>query len=244
MWHPGYAPIWFHLVTDFLSLFVAGYYYSKIYHKKNNSEDSINRMSILIGAALGALIGSRLIASLEHPDLFFNPPSLLYYYSVKTVVGGIAGGILGVEIAKKMLGIKKSVGNIMIGPLSLGIIIGRIGCFMVGVCDGTVGVASSLPWAFDQGDGIARHPTSLYEIIWVAIFWFTILRFKKNSKVYEEGSGLYFRLFCVGYFTFRFFVEFVKPVTPIFLGITAIQWTCVFVVFGYGYSILKIVKST
>jgi prolipoprotein diacylglyceryltransferase len=242
-WHLGYAPVWFHLCTDFASLFIGAWYYSKLYKIKNRDEDSLKRKALLIGAAFGALIGSRLIASLEYPDLFFNPPSLFYYYSVKTVAGGIAGGILGVEIVKWVLKIKSSVGDIMVGPLALGIIIGRIGCFMVGVRDATVGAVSSLPWAFDQGDGLMRHPTSLYEIIWVGLLWFLIERFKKDNRRYSEGSGMYFRLFCVGYFTFRFFVEFIKPVHPILFGLTAIQLTSVLVVLCYGYSIIKIAKT-
>ncbi len=244
IWHPGYAPEWFHMLTDTLSLLIGGWYYAYLYNQRNKEEDSLKRTALLIGAALGALIGSRLIAALEHPELFFNPPTWMYYYAVKTVAGGIAGGILGVEVVKRILKIKGSVGDIMVGPLALGIIIGRIGCFMIGVRDATVGIVTTVPWTFDQGDGLMRHPTSLYEILFVALLWILIVWFKRNNKNYIEGSGMYFRLFCVGYFTFRFFVEFIKPVYPLFCGLTAIQWTSAIVVLCYGYSILRITRST
>jgi phosphatidylglycerol---prolipoprotein diacylglyceryl transferase len=234
--YPGYAPEWVHMVTDILSILIGAWYYIHLYKKRNSEEDSFKRTALLIGAGLGALIGSRLIASLEHPDLFFNPPTWLYYYSVKTVAGGIAGGILGIEIVKFLMKIKESVGDIMVGPLALGIIIGRIGCFMIGLRDGTSGIVTTLPWGTDQGDGLMRHPTALYEIICVALLWFFIHKFKKADSV---ESGIYFRMFCIGYFTFRFFVEFIKPVHPLFLGITAIQWTSFIVVFCYGISFLK-----
>lgn len=241
IWHPGYAPEWFHMLTDVFSILIGAWYYTRIYRKKNHEEDSFKSTLLLIGAAFGALIGSRLIASLEHSELFFNPPNWLYYYSVKTVAGGIAGGILGVEAVKFFMKIKGSVGDIMVGPIALGIIIGRIGCFMIGVRDGTAGIITSLPWGMDQGDGLMRHPTSLYEILAVLLLWILIAKFKNENK---EGSGLYFRIFCIGYFTFRFFAEFIKPVHPLFLGITAIQWTSFLVVFFYGISFLKMRRKS
>ncbi|MBP6974540.1 MAG: prolipoprotein diacylglyceryl transferase [Candidatus Pacebacteria bacterium] len=252
IWHPGYAPEYFHLFTDTLSLLIGGIYYTYLYNKSSKEQKisdtridaSLRRILILIGAALGALIGSRLIASLEYPSLFFNPPSLLFYFSVKTVAGGIAGGILGVEILKKLLRIKESTGDIMVGPIALGIIVGRFGCFMLGVRDHTVGIVSSLPWAFNQGDGTPRHPTSLYEILIVLVLWILIELYKrKKIQTFPLGSGLYFRLFIVGYFLFRFFVEFIKPVYPILLGLTAIQWTSALVILSYGFSILRIYRK-
>lgn len=252
IWLPGYAPEYFHLFTDTLSLLIGGTYYTYLYNKSTkddvksntNIDISLRKILILIGAGLGAFIGSRLIASLEYPSLFFNPPSLLFYFSVKTVAGGIAGGILGVEILKKLLKIEESTGDIMVEPIALGIIVGRFGCFMLGVRDHTVGIVSSLPWAFDQGDDIPRHPTSLYEILAVLVLWILVELYKrKKVQVFPLGSGLYFRLFIVGYFIFRFFVEFIKPVYPILSGLTAIQWTSALVVLGYGFSILQIYRK-
>ncbi len=240
---PGHAPLWVHFLTDTFSLLIPAWYYSRIYKKVNSSESSVSQKTILlIGAAAGALIGSRLIAALERPELFFNPPHWMYYYAVKTVAGGIAGGILGIEIVKKFLKIKTSVGDIMVGPIALGVIIGRIGCFLVGVRDQTVGLVSSLPWAMDQGDGLLRHPTSLYEILVVGFLWIGLSLFmKKRSDL--VGSGIFFRLFAVGYFGFRFFVEFIKPVHPLIGGLTAIQWTSAIVVLGYGVSLLRLMRK-
>lgn len=241
---PGYAPLWIHVLTDTLSLLIPGWYYASLYKIHRSAESSpFKRTVLLIGAAAGALIGSRLIAALERPDLFFNPPHWMYYYAVKTVAGGIAGGILGIEIVKKILKIKNSVGDIMVGPIALGIIIGRIGCFMIGVRDQTVGIVSSLPWAIDQGDGLMRHPTSLYEIIIVGSLWISLSSYmKKRSDLI--GSGIFFRIFCLGYFGFRFFVEFIKPVHPLVGGLTAIQWTSAIVVMGYGVSLLRLFRKT
>lgn len=256
---PGYVPEIIHMIAEILSISIGVFYYSQIYKGEADKEalntptedadegsldKSLKKTLLLLGAAAGAFIGSRLLGALDFPELFFNPPSVLYYFSVKTVAGGIAGGIIGVEIIKKMMGIKKSTGDIMVGPLALGIIIGRIGCFMLGVRDHTVGNPSNLPWAFDQGDGIARHPTSLYEIGVVLILWIvTDLLKKKYSEKYPVGSGLYFRVFVAGYFLYRLFVEFIKPISPLAFGLTGIQIASALFSAFYLISIVKIIRQ-
>jgi hypothetical protein len=53
-----------------------------------------------VGAAAGALLGSRLLGLLEHPALLLHPPGgWLYYFTNKTIVGGFLGGLVGVELA-------------------------------------------------------------------------------------------------------------------------------------------------
>ncbi len=51
---------------------------------------------------------------------------MIYFFASKTIVGGLLGGILGVEIAKKLVGIKHSSGDLFCFPIILGIMIGRI----------------------------------------------------------------------------------------------------------------------
>lgn len=82
----------------------------------------------------------------------------------KTVVGAMIGAVAGVELTKKVIGVKKSAGDAFVYPLILGTAIGRIGCFLTGLSDKTYGTPTTLPWGFDFGDGILRHPTQLYEI--------------------------------------------------------------------------------
>ena len=73
------------------------------------------------------------------------------------------------EFAKKLLVVRVSSGDLMVYPLLLALVIGRIGCFLEGLDDGTFGVAYSLPWAIDFGDGIRRHPTQLYELLFALL---------------------------------------------------------------------------
>jgi len=95
--------------------------------------------------------------------------------SSKTIVGGLIGGLIAVEIVKKIAGIRTPTGDLFAIPLCVGIAVGRIGCFLTGLDDGTFAVATTLPWGINFGDGIARHPTQLYEIVFLlvlaAVLW-------------------------------------------------------------------------
>ncbi len=221
----------FHYLTDVVSMAVGVYLY---WHSR--TEDTVSkdlRMNILLGAALGALLGSRLIAALENPALFIDAPSLLYYYANKTIIGGIAGGIIGVEIAKKFSGITAWTGDRVVVPLIVAIIIGRIGCFVTGVSDGTVGQPCDYFFCLDQGDGVLRHPNSLYEIGFLLIFLLFYHYRKSGVGFISQTPGAWFRLLIISYFGFRFFIEFLKETQPLLIGLNSIQWTCLLFVLWY-----------
>ena len=59
-------------------------------------------------------------------------------------------------------------------PIVLGLVIGRVGCQLSGLWDQTSGNATRLPWGWNHGDGILRHPVAAYEIVCVVILFFSI----------------------------------------------------------------------
>ena len=110
-------------------------------------------------------------------------------------------------------------------PLAVAIAIGRIGCFVDGLTDRTFGLPTDLPWAVDFGDGIARHPTQLYEIAAVLILALVVLR----PVPAVLPSGARFRAFILGYLAWRLAVDFLKPREPLLWQLDAIQWACLLV---------------
>jgi prolipoprotein diacylglyceryltransferase len=223
-----------HLITDYLSIFVGMQLYFVL--NKKSSIDSDKKIWYILGALVGALVGSRLLAALEDPHLFLHPPTWLYYYVNKTIIGGIAGGILGIEIAKKFLGIKTNTGDTVVVPLMVAIIIGRIGCQLTGVSDGTIGAPCDYLWCFKQGDEFNRHPIPLYEIIEIFILLPFFYNFIKTKK-YKEG--FVFRLFIIVYFGMRFFFEFLKETNPVLGPLSGIQVVCLLVVIYYIFDSIK-----
>lgn len=219
--HIGSLLIPVHPVFETLAFFVGYWYYLRLKRKRQSSPLSPDaEWWIIVGMAAGAFIGSRFVAALENPSLFLHTPTWLYYIGGQTIAGGIAGGFIGVEITKKILGITRKTGDLFVYPLMLGIMIGRIGCLLTGVTDGTVGLPCNLPWCFNQGDGIPRHPTSLYEILLIGLLWL-IIRYIEKRQVLKEGD--LFGIFVFGYATFRFFVEFIKPRDPLWFSLSSIQ---------------------
>ena len=205
-----------HLICE-LAAYTIGFRY--FLHLRKRSVDTIStdhRTILLIAAAAGALLFSRVIGVLELRELFTGKANMVMVLGNKTILGGLFGGLLAVELCKKIVGIKYSSGDLMTFPLLLAMIIGRVGCFLAGLEDGTYGIASSLPWAIDFGDHIYRHPTNLYEILFLLLTWIFIFLLERKF-VLSDGSR--FKIFLLGYFIFRFFIEFIKPVYRIGFGL-------------------------
>jgi phosphatidylglycerol:prolipoprotein diacylglycerol transferase len=116
----------------------------------------------------GAALGSKLLFLLEDPQLtWHNLHNPAYLVGGKTIVGALILGLISVELMKRYIGVRQSTGDLYAIPLALGIAIGRIGCFLTGLSDSTYGTPTTLPWAINFGDGIPRHPTQLYEIVFL-----------------------------------------------------------------------------
>jgi phosphatidylglycerol:prolipoprotein diacylglycerol transferase len=235
----SYIPV--HFICETLAYFIGYRYY--VYLRKHGEDQisSPNRLFIFIGAAAGAFIGSHLIGILENPLLLSNF-SLVYLMGNKTIVGGMLGGLIGVELTKKKIGVTVSSGDMMVYPLILAMIIGRTGCFLAGLEDGTYGITSNLPWAINFGDGIRRHPTNLYEIAFWIILWI-LFRIIERSCHFTDGSK--FKVFLSGYLIFRFMVEFIKPDYFFSFGLSVIQLVCIagilyyYKVFLYPLKLIK-----
>ena len=177
---------------------------------------------LLVGCVFGAWAGSKVLAWAEMPQHYLalartRPVELL---GGKTIVGGLLGGWAGVEFTKKRVGLTPSTGDAFVWPLALGTAIGRLGCFFTGLSDHTYGVATSLPWGVDFGDGITRHPTQLYESAFVLSLATTISLGARGRALPDGGR---FRFYFGGYFLFRFFIEFIKPRFELLAGLSAIQ---------------------
>lgn len=126
--------------------------------------------ALLAGCVAGGIAGSKLLFF----DLHAHAPG------EKTVLGGMAGGLLALLVLQRFLGVRASAARVLAPAALLGYGLGRIGCFLAGCCFGT---PTSLPWGVRYATGTppfeaqsagglleaaadvshAVHPTQLYE---------------------------------------------------------------------------------
>ena len=184
----------------------------------------------------------------EDPTLTWqNLHDPAYLMGGKTIVGALVFGLAGVELMKRYIGLEQSTGDLYAIPLALGIAVGRIGCFLTGLPDNTYGVATSLPWGVDFGDGLRRHPTQLYETAFLLLIAPILYRIMKSIRRMADSPwpqaqwrpGDAFRFFMVAYLSFRLVCDFLKPYPRMFLQLNTLQWVCVICLLYYSRDILR-----
>ena len=197
---------------------------------KSNNE---NTFYLLISALIAGAIGSKIpIIILYWNQIFSSPQGLEILVSGRSILGGLIGGTIGVLYMKSRLKIKERRGNIFAPAIALGMALGRLGCFFRGCC---FGKPTNLPWAINFGDGILRHPTQIYESIFMlGMFFYLNWKKKKNPK-----PGQLFDILIIGYLTFRFFIEFIRAEEIVFLGLTFFQIICLLGLLWYSRFYLK-----
>ena len=180
------------------------------------------RWIVIAAAAVGALLGSRVLGLLEQAPARGLRWQDFLLPGGKTIVGGLLGGWLAVELVKLLMGVRSRTGDLFAVPLCVGIAIGRVGCFFAGLADDTYGTVTTLPWGVNFGDGVRRHPTQLYELVFLlglaGVLW------SMGKRPHREGAV--FRAFMVAYLGWRLGIDFLKP-QPLVYRLNVIQWACV-----------------
>ena len=122
---------------------------------------------------------------------------------------GDLSGFLGVLVAMWLFGRRTqrpwlAVTDFIAPLVPLGLAAGRMGNFINGEL---VGRVTNVPWAmvFPQVDGLARHPSQLYQFALEGLSLFFILWWFSAKP---RPRGLVSAVFLIGYGAFRFIAEF------------------------------------
>jgi phosphatidylglycerol:prolipoprotein diacylglycerol transferase len=184
--------------------------------------------TMVVWAAVGGLIGARVLAILEDLPAFVHDPLGFILTGAGFVwYGGLIGGFTAVTASMKRLGLPFLRTVDCVAPaLALGHAIGRVGCQLAG--DGDWGKVSTLPWAmaypsaivgWEYPPGVRVHPTPLYETVAYTIVFAALWLMRKRP--WPDGSLLWW------YFVFasgaRFLIEFVRINHPVVVGLTLAQ---------------------
>ncbi len=237
-----------HAVMEVLAYLCGFQFYLYLRRRQTDRVPIEHNMWLFVGCLAGAFLGSKILAIgesfHEYRDQGHN---LAVFIGGKNIVGGLAGGWIGVEIAKRIRGVRRNTGDIYVFPLIVGMSIGRIGCFLTGLDDHTFGIATRLPWGVNFGDGIRRHPTQLYDIVFLVSLGVCLRMYQRTRE--NRGApmveGMLFRTFMLAYFCWRFAVDFIKPHDPrdLWLGISCIQWTSLIGAMITAYLVVRMKKK-
>lgn len=238
--HPQFDPValsagpiavrWYGLMylVGFALFWLLGRYRTKETWRRISEADLEN---MLFYGVFGVILGGRLGYCLFYqPDYYLSHPMSLF----AVWEGGMSahGGIIGVIIVMIVFARMKklsflTVSDFVVPLVPLGLMFGRIGNFINGELWGRP-ASETLPWAMifpQSGDALARHPSQLYEALGEGLLLFLLLWIVSKKP---RPAGLVSGLFCLGYGTARFVVEFFRE-PDVFLGLQALglsrgQW--------------------
>ena len=145
----------------------------------------------------------------------------------KSILGGLLGGYAAVELAKSLTGYREVTGDWFALVVPVGIILGRVGCWVHGCCQG---IECSAAWyTMRDAAGHARWPAVPAEIGFNLVALAGILWLHKTKRL----PGQHFHLYLVAYGIFRFLHEFVREEPRVLAPLTGYQ-VAALVVLGLG----------
>ena len=195
-------------------------FYIFLYFVKKENIDEKKAENIFLFTIVGGLIGARIAYIIEHPDQF---KTLVDYVAIwKGGIDWFGGFLGGVFTALLLIRYYKvniwKISDAAAVALILGHGIGRIGCTFAGCCYGKPIPEHSF-WehfgiTFPEGSaappGMKLYPTQPLEAF-LNIFLFFILFLAYRKKFFD---GQIFSMYLILYGTERFFLEFLRNVTP------------------------------
>lgn len=231
--HPQFDPIaiglgpveihWYGLT--YVAAFLGGWALAWLRAGKPDSPLSREQLGdLLFYIAIGVILGGRFgFVIFYHFDRFLADPLWL----IRIWEGGMAfhGGLIGVLVAMllyaRRIGLTFfQVADFIAPVIPLGLGLGRLGNFINGELWGR---PTEVAWGmvFPQaGDGLARHPSQLYQFALEGIILFAVLWwFSARPRPRMAVSGL----FLAGYGITRFIVEFFREPDG-HLGFVMMEW--------------------
>lgn len=200
----------------YLAGFLGGWYYANKLvtinsFKHPNKSDIENFITwMVVGVILGGRLGY---------ILFYNAG---YYFTnmldmLKLWQGGMSfhGGLIGASLAMILFSIRHKIPLFQLTDIisvvtPIGLFFGRIANFINGELYGR---PTDMPWGMIfpmSADGMARHPSQLYEALTEGVILFILMIVLYAQKSIRQKAGLITGIFLIGYSLFRFLIEFVR----------------------------------
>jgi prolipoprotein diacylglyceryltransferase len=196
----------------------------------------LNLVIIGIGGLAVAAITSRLGTGIRYLATEPDPTATgLLVEAGRSLLGGLVGAYVGVEVTKRLVGVTESTGDMFAPGIALALAVGRVGCFLTE----QLGTPTALPWGIQMNQtGVDRgllcldcgqcptcnpsttfHPSFLYEIGFHLVSFAVLWRRRDDPR----WRNKMLRRYLVAYAAFRFVVEFVRGNVEFLFGLTGSQ---------------------
>lgn len=188
--------------------------------------DADQRTRLSMVAVVGAVVGAYLL-QLPADLCGWNAPSPVptprdvMPMGGRTVLGGLLGGWLAVDLAKVFFRISAPSGDGFALPLAIALACGRLGCASAGCCAGQT--CDPHWWAWHDAAGQPRLPIQIIEALFHASM--AVWLWQAGRRQWMRGRRLAIYLTC--YAVVRFTLEFVREHPPVLLGLSWYQWLAV-----------------
>jgi len=204
--------------------YVLGFIFGGLWLYYYRREVGLNKdgvYDLLFYLMLGVIIGSRLFHVVFWQPAYYlaDPIRALYFWE-----GGMAyhGGLVGILVVGWWYCRRKGVHFLRIAdalsiPALFALALGRVANFINAEIIGRV---TTVSWCVDYGDGLCRHPYTIYSaakrvvvagmLLWVAQF-----------KVYKDGFLFFLMIFLIG--IGRFWLDFYRE-DVLYYSLSVGQW--------------------
>ncbi|HEV2393302.1 MAG TPA: prolipoprotein diacylglyceryl transferase family protein [Verrucomicrobiae bacterium] len=162
-------------------------------------------LTIYLAALAGALLGAKVVYFLAEGYLHLGAPDMWRQLATgKSILGGLLGGYAAVEAVKRFLGFPGMTGDLFALIVPAGVLVGRIGCWTSGCCQG---IACQPAWfTVQDASGQTRWPAVPVEMLFNLLALVIILWLRRTKRL----PGQHFHIYLIGYGAFRFLHEFLR----------------------------------
>lgn len=175
-------------------------------------------LAVYAAALIGAFLGAKAVYFFAEGYRHLGAADMwLQLATGKTILGGLLGGYAAVEAVKRLVGYRGATGDWFATIVPLGIILGRVGCWFHGCCQGKV----CQPSWFTVSDsaGAARWPSVPVEILFNLVMIAVLFPLRRAGTL----PGQHFHIYLIAYGGFRFLHEFLREEPKVWGPITGYQ---------------------
>lgn len=195
----------FYIVISLSLTFLILHFSKKIESTDISHEAKKQGFDLLIIVLLSGFIGGRLFHVIYEDPIYYKsyPLEIFKFWN-----GGFVyyGGFIFSLITTTLYCHTKNISffkwaDFFTPYLSMGYILGRLGCLLEGCCYGKY---CDLPWNVHQ-----RHPTQIYMILLEIFLFIFVMSFSKNA-ILRKHNGLLFLIWLCFHCINRFIIEFYR----------------------------------